>query len=74
MVRKSKVVQQKKLMEKYLRAKAEGRKMKHATKVYNRCVLTGRSRGFMRDFGISRICFRELAEKGQVPGVRKSSW
>lgn len=74
MVRKAKWVQQKKLMERYMLAKAEGRKMKFATRVYNRCELTGRPRGYMRDFGISRCVFRELAEKGEIPGVRKSSW
>ncbi len=40
----------------------------------NRCAITGRSRGYLRDFGLSRIKFRELANEGKVPGVRKSSW
>jgi len=40
----------------------------------NRCQLTGRPRGYMRQFGISRICFRELASKGLIPGVKKASW
>lgn len=40
----------------------------------NRCPLTGRSRGFMRTFGVSRIVFREMALAGKIPGVRKSSW
>ena len=40
----------------------------------NRCALSGRKRGYLRDFGISRIDFRELANKGMIPGVRKSSW
>lgn len=40
----------------------------------NRCPLTGRSRGFMRDFGVSRIVFREMALSGKIPGVRKASW
>jgi small subunit ribosomal protein S14 len=40
----------------------------------NRCPLTGRPRGFIRKFGISRIKFREMALAGQIPGVRKSSW
>ena len=40
----------------------------------NRCRLTGRSRGFMRHFGLSRIMFREMARSGQIPGIRKSSW
>lgn len=40
----------------------------------NRCPLSGRSRGYMRDFGISRIVFREMALSGKIPGVRKASW
>ncbi len=40
----------------------------------NRCELTGRSRGYIRRFGLSRITFREHASKGQIPGVRKASW
>lgn len=41
---------------------------------YYRCRLCGRPRAYMRKFGMCRICFRELALRGQVPGVRKSSW
>jgi small subunit ribosomal protein S14 len=40
----------------------------------NRCPLCGRSRGFLRDFNMCRICFRTLALNGQIPGVTKSSW
>ncbi len=40
----------------------------------NRCFKCGRPRGFMRDFGLCRICFRELANKGMIPGVKKASW
>jgi small subunit ribosomal protein S14 len=40
----------------------------------NRCWKCGRPRGFIRDFGICRICFREMAHDGLIPGVRKSSW
>ncbi len=40
----------------------------------NRCPLTGRVRGFLRDFGVSRIVFRNMAHEGKIPGVRKSSW
>lgn len=40
----------------------------------NRCAITGRPRGYMRSFGLSRIKFRELANEGKVPGVKKSSW
>jgi small subunit ribosomal protein S14 len=41
---------------------------------YNRCRLCGRPRAYMRKFGMCRICFRELAQQGQIPGVKKSSW
>lgn len=44
------------------------------TRLKNRCQETGRPRGFMRQFGLSRIAFREHASKGEVPGVTKSSW
>lgn len=44
------------------------------TRKNNRCVLTGRSRGFYKKFGVSRIMLRELALAGQLPGMRKSSW
>jgi small subunit ribosomal protein S14 len=40
----------------------------------NRCKLTGRSRGYMRQFGISRITFREMASFGLIPGIKKASW
>ena len=41
---------------------------------YNRCKVCGRPHGYMRKFGLCRICFRELAYKGQIPGVKKASW
>lgn len=44
------------------------------TRLTNRCIETGRSRGYMRQFGLSRISFREHASKGEIPGVTKSSW
>jgi len=44
------------------------------TRLKNRCSLTGRPRGYMRDFKMSRIGFREYAHKGQIPGVKKASW
>ncbi len=43
-------------------------------RVKNRCGITGRARGYMRAFGLSRIKFRELANEGKIPGVRKASW
>ena len=43
-------------------------------RVHNRCNLTGRPRGYMRQFGISRVMFREMANFGLIPGVKKASW
>jgi len=43
-------------------------------RLHNRCMLTGRPRGYMRQFGISRITFREMASSGLIPGVKKASW
>ena len=43
-------------------------------RLHNRCELTGRPKGYMRQFGISRINFREMALKGLIPGVKKASW
>lgn len=45
-----------------------------ATRIRNRCSQTGRARGYLRFFGVSRIVFRELASAGLLPGVRKASW
>ena len=44
------------------------------TRLTNRCVETGRSRAFMRQFGLSRLSFREHASKGEIPGITKASW
>lgn len=43
-------------------------------RLHNRCKLTGRPRGYMRQFGVSRVTFREMALNGLIPGVKKSSW
>lgn len=43
-------------------------------RIHNRCMISGRPRGYMRQFGISRIDFRELASAGLIPGVKKASW
>jgi small subunit ribosomal protein S14 len=43
-------------------------------RLHNRCKITGRSRGYMRQFGVSRIQFREMASAGLIPGVKKTSW
>lgn len=47
---------------------------KYPNRVRNRCKICGRPRGYMRRFGLCRICFRELALDGKIPGVVKSSW
>jgi small subunit ribosomal protein S14 len=47
---------------------------KFSTRIVNRCERCGRSHGYIRKFGLCRICFRELAHKGEIPGVKKSSW
>lgn len=49
-------------------------KPKFSSRLIRRCFKCGRRRGYMRDFGLCRICFRELANKGEIPGVTKSSW
>jgi len=60
------------LAKKSMIAREKGRK--YPERIRNRCQKCGRSRGFMRRFGLCRICFRELALRGEVPGVIKSSW
>jgi small subunit ribosomal protein S14 len=52
----------------------DARKAKFACRKHNRCQLCGRPRGFLRKFGVCRLCFRSLALKGEIPGVVKSSW
>lgn len=50
------------------------RKQKYKAREYNRCIRCGRPRGYLRRFGLCRICLRELAHKGQIPGLTKASW
>jgi small subunit ribosomal protein S14 len=50
------------------------REQKFSTRGRNRCQRCGRPRGFLRKFGLCRICFREMSLRGEIPGVRKSSW
>ncbi|TVP74777.1 MAG: type Z 30S ribosomal protein S14 [Gemmatimonadales bacterium] len=50
------------------------RDAKYGVRDYNRCNRCGRSRAYMRKFGICRICFRQMALRGEIPGVRKASW
>lgn len=71
-----------KYAEKRAKLKAEGNyealqalpKNSCPVRLHNRCKLTGRPKGYMRQFGVSRIQFREMASNGLIPGVRKASW
>ncbi|HZN61178.1 MAG TPA: type Z 30S ribosomal protein S14 [Planctomycetota bacterium] len=47
---------------------------KFSTRAYNRCKICGRRRGYHRKFNVCRLCFRDLANRGEIPGVRKASW
>ncbi|BDX38247.1 MAG: 30S ribosomal protein S14 [Bacteroidales bacterium] len=79
-VRRAKLVE--KYAEKRAKLKAEGDSVglqklprnSNPIRLHNRCMLTGRPRGYMRQFGISRITFREMASNGLIPGVKKASW
>ena len=72
----------KKYAEKRAKLKKEGRwdelqklpRNSSSVRIRNRCFVTGRAQGYLRDFGMSRICLREQAKKGNIPGLRKSSW
>lgn len=61
------------MAKKSLIAKAK-RHQKFKVRQYNRCKICGRPHAYIRDFGICRLCFRELAHRGEIPGVRKASW
>jgi len=50
------------------------KKPKFSTRTIRRCFRCGRRHGYMRKFGLCRICFRELANKGELPGIKKASW
>jgi len=50
------------------------KKPKFKTRIVRRCFRCGRKRGYLRDFDLCRICFRELANQGLIPGIKKSSW
>ncbi|MBU2526310.1 MAG: 30S ribosomal protein S14 [Flavobacteriaceae bacterium] len=83
---KAREVKRQKLVEKYAAKRKEAleagdyealqRIPKNASPVrlHNRCKLTGRPKGYMRTFGISRVTFREMANQGLIPGVKKASW
>ncbi|RZK49625.1 30S ribosomal protein S14 [Pedobacter polaris] len=83
---KAREIKRQKLVAKYADKRAELKaagdyegldklpKNSSAVRLHNRCKLTGRPRGYMRTFGISRVTFREMALDGKIPGVRKASW
>lgn len=83
---KAREVKRAKMIEKYAakraKLKAEGDyiglsrlpRNSNPIRLHNRCRLTGRPKGYMRQFGISRITFREMASAGLIPGVKKASW
>ena len=61
-------------MAKMSKKVSQQRPAKFSTQAYTRCRICGRPHGYLRKFGICRICFRELAHDGQIPGVKKASW
>lgn len=83
---KAREIKRRKLIEKYARKRAAlkakgdyqglGRLPRNSNpnRLHNRCQLTGRPKGYMRQFGLSRISFREMASEGLIPGVKKASW
>lgn len=75
MAKKSKIAKSAKILAaaERLRLSGEHKPNRVSTRVVNRCKITGRPRGYMRYFGLSRITFRELASKGELPGVVKAS-
>lgn len=74
MARKALKVKNLRLKAAYMRTLAAGKKPARKTRIYNRCGLCGRIGGYMRRFNLCRICFRELASRGLIVGVTKSSW
>ena len=83
---KAREIKRQKLVAKYADKRAELKaagdfegldklpKNSSAVRLHNRCKITGRPRGYMRTFGISRVLFRDMALAGKIPGVRKASW
>jgi small subunit ribosomal protein S14 len=83
---KAREVRRQKLVDRYAekraKLKAEGDfiglsrlpRNSNPIRLHNRCKLTGRPKGYMRQFGVSRITFREMASKGLIPGIKKASW
>lgn len=83
---KAREVKRQRLVEKYAQKRADLKaagdyagldklpKNSSPVRLHNRCKITGRPRGYMRQFGISRVLFREMALEGKIPGVKKASW
>lgn len=83
---KAREVKRQKLVDKYAAKRAELKaagdydalqklpRNSNPIRLHNRCKLTGRPKGYIRQFGLSRICFREMANSGLIPGVKKASW
>jgi small subunit ribosomal protein S14 len=83
---KAREIRRKKLVDKYAAKRAQLKtegdyvglsrlpRNSNPNRLHNRCRLTGRPKGYIRQFGISRITFREMASAGMIPGVKKASW
>jgi len=83
---KAREVKRKKLVEKYAEKRAQLKadgdyaglsklpRNSSPVRLHNRCSLTGRPKGYMRQFGVSRITFRQMASSGLIPGIKKASW
>jgi len=70
----AKRVKDAKIEKTFEQARGKERKPKFSTRRHNRCQLCGRPRAYLRKFGLCRLCFRQLALRGEIPGVSKSSW
>lgn len=74
MAKTSLIIKTQRRKEKAAKEHQSGKKITFPTRVYNRCELCGKVRGYMNKFRICRICFRELARSGKIPGITHSSW
>jgi small subunit ribosomal protein S14 len=74
MAKTSLIIKSQRRKEKFLAAKKAGKKPEFSTKVYNRCQVCGRPRGYIRKFNMCRICLRQLASDDMIMGLRKASW
>jgi len=70
----AKRVKDAKIEKTFEQARGKEQKPKFSTRRHNRCKLCGRPRAYLRKFGLCRLCFRQLALRGEIPGVSKSSW